>query len=61
MLTAVSWRDPALINTIGHAAGLLLFAVIILLLIRDRRAHGVRQTRLSIAAAGLALSWKGRW
>jgi len=57
MLTAVSWRDPALINTIGHAAGLLLFAVIILLLIRDRRAHGVRQTRLSIAAAGLALSW----
>ncbi len=57
MLSAVSWRDPAFINTIGHAAGLLLFGVIIVLLIGDRRAHGVRQTRLSVAAAGLAFAW----
>jgi two-component sensor histidine kinase len=57
MLSAVNLRDPVLINTIGHTAGLLLFGVIIALLIRDRRAHGARQTRLSIAAASLAFSW----
>jgi two-component system LytT family sensor kinase len=57
MLSAVTLRDPILINTIGHMAGLLLFAVMIALLIRDRRSHGIRQTRLSIAAAALALAW----
>ena len=52
-----SWRDPILINTVGHSAGALLFCVIILLLIRDWRSHGLRQTGLSLIAAGLALSW----
>ncbi len=47
-----SWRDPVLINTIGHTAGLLLFGFIITLLLRDRG-----QNRLSIIAAGLALGW----
>jgi two-component system, LytTR family, sensor kinase len=50
-------RDPVLINTIGHSAGVLLFGLIIFLLIRDWRAHGVRRTKLSIAAALLALGW----
>ena len=50
-------RDPVLINTIGHCAGVLLFGLIIFLLIRDGRAHGVRRTKLSVAAALLALGW----
>ncbi|HEY6987902.1 MAG TPA: histidine kinase [Bryobacteraceae bacterium] len=50
-------RDPVLINTVGHSAGLLLFGLILILLVRDWRAHGVRQTRLSLAAAALALFW----
>jgi two-component system, LytTR family, sensor kinase len=50
-------RDPVLINTVGHSAGLLLFGLIFILLIRDWRAHGVRQTKLSLAAAALALTW----
>ncbi len=57
MLTESSLRDPVLINTIGHTAGLLLFGFIITLFLRDRRAHGVRQTKLSIGAATLALGW----
>jgi two-component system, LytTR family, sensor kinase len=50
-------RDPVLINTVGHSAGLLLFGLILILLILDWRAHGMRQTRLSLAAAALALIW----
>jgi two-component system, LytTR family, sensor kinase len=50
-------RDPVLINTVGHSAGLLLFGLILILLVRDWRAHGVRQTKLSLAAAALALTW----
>lgn len=57
MLGTFNLRDPTLINTIGHSAGVLLFGLIILLLISDWRAHGVRRTKLSVAAAGLALGW----
>lgn len=57
MLDYGSLRDPILVNTIGHTAGLLLFGVIIVLLIRDWRIHGVRRTKLSLVAAILALSW----
>ena len=52
-----NWRDPILINTIGHTAGVLLFGVIIILLIRDWRMHGTRQLKLSLIAALLALGW----
>jgi len=57
MLTESNLRDPVLINTIGHTAGLLLFGFIIILFFRDRRAHGVRRITLSLLAAALALSW----
>ncbi len=57
MPTGISLRDPVLINTIGHTAGMLLFGVIIWLLIRDRRTHGMRTTSLPISAAVLALAW----
>jgi hypothetical protein len=57
MLRSITLRDPVLINTTGHAAGLLLFGFIIFLLIHDRRAQGIRQTRLSLIAAALAFGW----
>jgi two-component system, LytTR family, sensor kinase len=57
MFSGMNLRNPVLINTVGHTAGLLLFGVILALLIRDRRANSVRQTKLSIAAAALALAW----
>ena len=52
-----NWSDPVLINTIGHTAAVLLFGVIIVLLLRDWQAHGMRQTKLSLIAASLALGW----
>src|SRR5437764_6654869 len=57
MLNEDFLRDPILINTVGHTAGLLLFGVIIALLLRDARVHGMRQTKLSVVAASLALCW----
>ena len=57
MLIHGNWSDPVLINTVGHTAGVLLFGVIIALLLRDWRAHGMRQTKLSLIAAALALGW----
>ena len=57
MLTGTGLHDPVWINTIGHTAGVLLFGLIIALLVRDRRARGVRQIGLSTLAAALALVW----
>lgn len=52
-----NFRNPILVNTIGNTAGALLFGVIIVLLLRDWRIHGIRQTRLSLIAGLLALGW----
>ncbi len=57
MLHVANLRNPILINSIGHTAGVLLFGLILVLLIRDRRGYGIRQTRLSIVAAALAFAW----
>src|ERR1700753_291139 len=57
MLGGSDFHDPVLINSIGHSAGLFLFGLITVLLIRDRRAHGVRRTGLSLLAALLAFAW----
>src|ERR1039457_1825991 len=57
MAAYVNWRDPILINTIGHTAGVLLFGVIIALLVRHGRTDGMRHVMLSLIAAVLALSW----
>jgi two-component system, LytTR family, sensor kinase len=56
-----NWHDPVLINTIGHTAGVLLFGLIIGLLVRDWRVHGMRQIKLSLSAAVLALGWNIGW
>ncbi len=57
MFNHFNLRDPVLINTVGHTAGLLLFGLIIVLIIRDWRDHGIRQTKLSLIASVLALGW----
>ena len=57
MLTSGSLLDPVLINTVGHTAGILLFGLFTVLLIRDWRAHGIRHIKLSLIAALLALGW----
>lgn len=57
MLQNATLHDPILINSIGHTAGLLVFGLIITLLVRDGRAHGIGQARLSVAAASLAFGW----
>jgi hypothetical protein len=67
MATYDSWRDPTLINTMGHGAGTLLFCVIIILLIRDWRSHGpapwlaesVSRSNISTAAVPVSLGVPG--
>ena len=49
--------DPTLINTVGHTAGVILFGLIIVLLIRDGRLHGTPQIKMSLVAALLAFGW----
>ena len=49
--------DPILINTVGHAAGVILFGLIVVLLVRDGRLHATHQIKMSLVAAGLAFGW----
>ncbi len=53
MLQSTYLRNPVLINSIGHTAGVLLFGLVVFLLLRDWRAEG----RLSLTAAALAFTW----
>jgi two-component system LytT family sensor kinase len=57
MLQGTHLRNPVLINSIGHTAGLLLFGLVVFLLLRDWRAQGLRRTKLSLTAAALAFTW----
>ena len=52
MFRGLSPTNPDLANTVGHSAGLLLFGSIIVLIVRDWRDHGLRQTRLSLIQSG---------
>lgn len=54
MLDALDIHEPLLINSIGHSAGLLLFAGFLVLFLHDRRPG---QSRLPAIAASLALLW----
>jgi hypothetical protein len=42
MFGSISYRDPLLINTIGHSVGVLLFGRMMALLLTDWRHNGVR-------------------
>ena len=50
-------NEPLLINSIGHSAGLLLFAGFLVLFLRHRPKHPTAQGLLPMAAASLALLW----
>ncbi|HLI82340.1 MAG TPA: histidine kinase [Bryobacteraceae bacterium] len=57
MLESIHTQEPLLINTIGHSVGLLLFAGLLLLLIRDgRKAPGAKRYLPAVAAL-VALGW----
>src|SRR5882762_1236786 len=57
MLESLDVHEPLLINSIGHSAGLLLFAVFLVLVLRDRRSIRQGQRHLPAITAGLALLW----
>jgi two-component system LytT family sensor kinase len=46
-----------LVNTLGHSAGVLIFGIFLVLLLRDRAARRLRGGVKSILAAVLALVW----
>lgn len=56
-MDTIYYRDPLLINTIGHSVGVLLFGVLTALLFKDQRRHAGVQTRLPLIAGLLALLW----
>ena len=56
MRAAFDFHNPALINTLGHTAGVLVFGIFILFFWGDRR-HREQAATLPVAAALLALLW----
>jgi hypothetical protein len=57
MREVLSVHEPLLVNTLGHGAGTLIFAIFLALLLRDRAGARLRGSRLTMAAATLALLW----
>src|SRR5258707_6002812 len=47
----------ALVNTFGHAAGVLIFGTFLTLAIRHRTLRQLQSSRLSLLAAALAFTW----
>ncbi len=56
MPESLDMHEPLLINSIGHSAGLLLFAGFLILVLRDQR-RGAARPILPALAAALALLW----
>ena len=50
-------NESLLVNTLGHSAGVLIFGIFLVLLLRDRAARRLRGGVKSILAAVLALVW----
>ena len=50
-------NESLLVNTLGHSAGVLIFGIFLVLLLRDRAARRLRGGLKSILAALLALIW----
>jgi two-component system, LytTR family, sensor kinase len=50
-------KESLLVNTLGHAAGVLIFSIFLFLLIQDRAARRLRGGAKSMLAAALALIW----
>jgi predicted permease len=49
-------HEPQLVNTVGHAAGAIIFGIFLFLLLHDRRGR-LRESWRSITAAALAFLW----
>ena len=52
-------NESLLVNTLGHSAGVLIFGIFLVLLVRDRAARRLRGGVKSMVAALLALVWNG--
>jgi two-component system, LytTR family, sensor kinase len=52
-----SVKESVLVNTLGHAAGVLIFGIFLVLLIQDRAARRLRGGAKPMLAAALALVW----
>jgi two-component system, LytTR family, sensor kinase len=50
-------KESVLVNTLGHAAGVLIFGIFLFLLIQDRAARRLRGGGKPMLAAALALVW----
>ncbi|WP_321473362.1 histidine kinase [uncultured Paludibaculum sp.] len=50
-------HEPLLANLLGYSAGTLIFAIFLVLLRLDRAGQRLRTSRLSLAAAAMALIW----
>jgi two-component system LytT family sensor kinase len=57
MREVLTVHEPLLVNTLGHLAGTLIFAIFVYLLFRDRVGARLRGSHLTITAALLALAW----
>ncbi len=49
--------EHLVVNTLGHAAGVLIFGIFLVLALRNRVASRLRASRLAFLAATLALLW----
>src|SRR5271154_4482600 len=52
-----SVKESLLVNTLGQAAGVLIFGIFLYLLIQDRAARRLPGSTKSMLAAALALAW----
>jgi hypothetical protein len=59
MPEALDLREPLLVNAVGHSAGMLIFGLLLLVLLRDRRLWKAKRGWLAPVAALLAVVWNG--
>ena len=57
MIHSLGWGGLIFIDTVGHCAGLVLFGLLIVLLLRNRRSSNALENRLSLLAAVLVFLW----
>jgi len=57
MIEGVSLQNPVFVNTLGHASGVLLFGLLIVLLLKSWDRAGTRQQIATLLAACLAFLW----
>ncbi|HYO83301.1 MAG TPA: hypothetical protein VES20_17990, partial [Bryobacteraceae bacterium] len=59
MPESLDFREPLLVNAVGHAAGMLIFGLLLLVLLRDHRLWTAKRGWLAPLAALLAMVWNG--